>query len=183
VETLICNLFGGPGLGKSTLMAAVFAELKFMDINCEMAPEYAKEKVWEGSLNILDNQIYIFGKQYHTINRLIGKVEVIVTDSPLFLSLVYGECVGIEFRDLVLKTIANFNNLNFLVERSKPYNSAGRVQDEAKARDLDRRIRDFLGFAGIPFISIPYHRDSVYEIVEQILFKIHWRERISTKCQ
>ena len=41
-KTLVINLFGGPGVGKSTLCASVFAKLKIMGIDCEMATEYAK---------------------------------------------------------------------------------------------------------------------------------------------
>ena len=54
-DTLLVNFYAGPGTGKSSTMAGVFSELKWMGVNCEMAPEFAKEKVWEGSLNILDN--------------------------------------------------------------------------------------------------------------------------------
>jgi len=52
-KALLVNLFAGPGTGKSTTMAGLFSELKFMGVNCEQAPEFAKEKVWEGSLDIL----------------------------------------------------------------------------------------------------------------------------------
>ena len=45
--TLIVNLFGAPSAGKSTMMALVFAKLKLNGCNVEMAPEYAKKKVWE----------------------------------------------------------------------------------------------------------------------------------------
>lgn len=55
-KTLVINLFGGPGAGKSTFCASVFADLKWRDINCEMALEYAKDRVWEGSFNVLENQ-------------------------------------------------------------------------------------------------------------------------------
>ena len=70
MKTLICNLFAGPGAGKSTMMAAVFAELKWRGIDCEMVTEYAKDKVWEGSPHVLDCQPYIFGKQSFRIHRM-----------------------------------------------------------------------------------------------------------------
>jgi len=34
--TLVVNLYGGPGTGKSTTAAATFAELKMAGINCEL---------------------------------------------------------------------------------------------------------------------------------------------------
>ena len=41
-KQLIVNFFGGPSAGKSTICAHVFAELKWLNINCEIAPEFAK---------------------------------------------------------------------------------------------------------------------------------------------
>ena len=38
-NTLIVNLFGGPGTGKSTLMARIFSELKVQGYDCEMVTE------------------------------------------------------------------------------------------------------------------------------------------------
>ena len=46
---IVINLFAGPGVGKSTTAARVFAELKLKGVNCEMALEFAKDKVWEES--------------------------------------------------------------------------------------------------------------------------------------
>ena len=46
-NTLIVNLFGSQGSGKSTMMAGIFSKLKFLGYDCEMCPEFAKELVWE----------------------------------------------------------------------------------------------------------------------------------------
>ena len=42
-DTLIINLIGGPGSGKSTTAAGLFYKLKQMGIDCEMALEFAKD--------------------------------------------------------------------------------------------------------------------------------------------
>ena len=44
-HTIVVNLIGGPGSGKSTTAAGLFYNLKKLGINCEMALEYAKDKV------------------------------------------------------------------------------------------------------------------------------------------
>ncbi len=49
-ETLVINMFAGPGAGKSTLAAGTFFRLKCLGVNAEIAPEYAKDLVWEESL-------------------------------------------------------------------------------------------------------------------------------------
>ena len=85
---MICiNLTAQPGAGKSTLAAATFAKLKMLGINCELVTEFAKDKVWENNKMALSNQIYIFAKQYYRMDRCAGKVDVIITDSPLTLTL------------------------------------------------------------------------------------------------
>jgi len=150
-DTLLVNFYAGPGTGKSSTMAGVFSELKWMGINCEMAPEFAKEKVWEGSLNILDNQIYVFGKQLHTIHRLLGKVDVIITDSPLLLSIIYGKNECPEFKDLVLAVHNGLNNWNIFLNRIKKFNPSGRLQNEKESIEIDNRILKLLGDNKIKF--------------------------------
>jgi hypothetical protein len=163
-NTLVVNLFGGPGSGKSTTMAGVFSELKWMNINCEQAPEFAKEKVWEGSTSILDNQIYIFGKQLHSLFRLNGKVDIIVTDSPILLSLIYGKKNGENFGKLVLEKHYDFRNLNVFLKRKKKYNPCGRLQNEEEAIEIDNKIKDMLGKNTIEHL--------VYEAGPQVVKKI-----------
>ena len=158
---LLTNLFGGPGTGKSTVMAGVFSELKWRGINCEMAPEFAKEKVWEKSTNILRNQIYVFGKQYNTIHRLLGQVEIIITDSPLLLSTIYGTNETESFHKLVLETFNKQNNLNIFLFREKDYNPMGRLQTEDEAKDLDNEIRTLMDKYGVVYQALPARRETV----------------------
>ena len=143
-STLVVSFGSGPGAGKSTLCAAVFAELKWEGINCEIAPEYAKGIVWEGSLNKLRNQIYIFGKQHQAIFRLCGAVDVILTDSPIIFSAVYDERKDPLFKQFVVQEYKRFNNMLFYVERVKKYLPKGRTQTESEARAVDEVVSTML---------------------------------------
>lgn len=64
---IVVNLFAGPGAGKSTTAAAVFAELKMQDVNCENCHEWIKWKVWERHLEIVNNQLFVFANQHHLL--------------------------------------------------------------------------------------------------------------------
>ena len=46
-KPIAINLFGAPGVGKSTGSACVFADLKKEGVNAELISEYAKDKTWE----------------------------------------------------------------------------------------------------------------------------------------
>ena len=144
---LIINLFGAPGAGKSTGAAYVFSQLKAAGINAELVTEFAKDKVWEETKAVFENQAYIFGKQYFRISRLVGKVDVAITDSPILLSAFYGkndQVLGKEFNDLTLKVFNHYDSVNVYVHRVKPYNEAGRFQTEAESDALSRNLHEFL---------------------------------------
>ena len=111
---IVVNLFAGPGVGKSTTAARVFAELKLKGVNCEMALEFAKDKVWEESFKTMDDQIYIFGKQFHKIWRLKDKVDVIICDSPLPISIVYDKENSESFHKLIMEQFNKFINFTHL---------------------------------------------------------------------
>ncbi len=170
MKTLVVNFFGGPGVGKSSTCAGVFSGLKWHDVNCEMALEFAKDKVWEGSEHVLTNQLYIFGKQYHRIWRLSVKVDVILTDTPILNSLLYYEGGNSHFLKMVVAEHAKLRNLNILLSREKDYNPAGRLQSEEKAKSLDLRIREILDYLEEPYIEIPANSRAIPEIVSKICY-------------
>lgn len=139
-ETLVVNMFGAPGTGKSTMASHIFSLLKWNNIDCEIVNEVAKEKVWEDSHYLLENQLLITAKQYHRLWRLNGKVDVIVTDSPLLLGTVYSQKEPELFKPLVVSYFKRFNNLNFFLKRIKPFHQNGRLQTERESDTLSRKI-------------------------------------------
>ena len=171
MDTLVINLCGGPGTGKSTLSANLFAKLKMSGVDVELAPEYVKDLVWEESFKKIENQIYIFGKQHNRLYRLKNKVNVIITDSPLLNSIVYYTGNNKHFEPLVIWEFKEMNNITLYLERSFDYVQNGRMQTLDKAKKIDEIYKNLLDKYQIDYTSIrsPYNVDM---IVESIIDKI-----------
>jgi nicotinamide riboside kinase len=152
-STLYVNLFAGPGTGKSTMAAGIFSKLKKLGVNCEYASEWCKDKVWEHSSKVFEDQCYIFGKQHWKLFRLLGEVDVVVTDSPILLSVVYNKRYQ-NLEPLAVEAFNSMDNLNFFLTRNKTYNPKGRNQDEQGAKEIDDKILDLLKRQGIPFNTV-----------------------------
>jgi hypothetical protein len=177
-DTLVVNLFAGPGSGKSTFTGGIFWELKWDGVDCEMALEYAKDLVWEGSTEKLaKSQGYVYSKQHQRLNRVMGKVDVIITDSPILLSTVYDELYnpnGFDplFRQYVLQNHNRMRTVNFFIERHKEYNPNGRLQSRDEAISVDRMVKSFLDGHNVPFVSIPGEKQNLATIVNHIKEKL-----------
>lgn len=165
---IVVNLFAGPGVGKSTTAARIFAELKMHGVNCEMALEFAKDKVWEESFKTMDDQIYIFGKQFHKIWRLKDKVDVIICDSPLPISIVYDKENSEAFHTLIMEQFNKFDNYNILLKRSGEYQKEGRVQTEEEAKEVDEIVKKVLKDYNIVHRVMPID-GAAMKITEKIL--------------
>ena len=96
---LVVNLFGAPGAGKSTGAAYIFSQLKIKSVNVELVTEFAKDMTWEKNKKALTNQIYMLGNQLQRIYRCQDEVDVIVTDSPLLLNILYPQCLQMKALD------------------------------------------------------------------------------------
>ena len=138
------NLWSGPGAGKSTTAAGLFFLMKSAGFSVELITEYAKEKVYEGHFGTLSDQIYIFGKQQRRAKRLVGQVDYAITDSPLLLSTLYNKDLSQTFNNLVKETFDSYHNINFFIDRCKPYVNIGREQDESEAIQLDIDLANIL---------------------------------------
>ncbi len=171
--TLLINLFAGPGSGKSTTAAGVFSLLKMHDVNCELVTEFAKDLTWEGRHKALGNQYYVWGKQHHRLWRIKDQVDVIITDSPIILGLIYGKDKPKCFRDTVLDSFNEFNNMNYFLKRLKVYNPKGRNQTEDEAKSLDADVIEVLVSNNIEYISVPGNHSGITQITEEALEKLH----------
>ena len=170
-RTLVVNLYGGPGTGKSTTAAATFALLKQQRINTELAGEYAKEAFWDGREYLLKDQLYIFAKQRRRIASLYGKVDVVVTDSPLYLSYHYSK--NLHIMGLIQDEMPQADNLHVFLRRRKEYNPAGRYQTAEEARGIDDEIKQML-----TKFELPYHEvDADVHAAEAILELVHQRRK------
>lgn len=141
-KTLVVNLFAGPGAGKSTLAAGLFYYLKKDGQEVELAHEYAKDLTWEKRHNTLENQPYVFGKQWNRIYRLLGQVDIVITDSPIFLGVIYGgDYWGESFTQNIVDIHNATNHVNFFISRTREYNPNGRNQTKEEALAIDELIR------------------------------------------
>lgn len=175
---IVVNLFGVPSAGKSTGAAYVFSQLKLAGVNAELVTEFAKDKVWEESKEVFNNQVYIFGKQFFRISRCAEKVDVVVTDSPLLLSVFYNksELLGEDFNNLVLKVFNSYDSMNYLLNRVKPYNPNGRFQTEEESDALAKPMVNLLRQFNVNYTVKRGCREDYDEIVSEILYKLKSKE-------
>jgi len=150
--TVVVNMLGGSGLGKSTTAAGLYHSMKMLGLNVELVREYVKSWAWAGNKIGEYDQVYIFGKQARSEYMLYGKVDYIITDSPIILSPIYekyynnGESL---IEDAAIKFLnkAKLNgikHINFVLDRQKEFNPEGRYETEDQAKDIDQRVRDFI---------------------------------------
>lgn len=159
--TKVINLFGGSGLGKSTTASLLFGEMKLAGFHVELVSEYVKKWAWQGRMPSGFDQFYIAGKQAHSESQLYGKVDYIITDSPLLLSGFYEQYhLG---REICLPTILNFlayakecgiEHLNFLLQRNKKFDPRGRFETEEQAIAIDAKLAAWLSDLGLETIFI-----------------------------
>lgn len=167
---IIVNLFGVPGAGKSTGAAYIFSKLKMRGIEAELITEFAKDKVWENSEKVFQNQAYIFGQQSFRISRMENEVDIVITDSPLLLSAFYNTnpVLGESFNNVVANVFHSYNNINYLLTRVKPYHVKGRLQTEEESDALAEPMKQLLNKYNVLYTQIPGDISGYDAIVEDI---------------
>lgn len=170
-NTKIINLFGPPGVGKSTGAAYIFAHLKMLGKDCELVTEFAKDKVWEHNLKIFENQMYMLGKQAWKIARVTKEVDFIITDSPIILPYIY--TTEEHVKESAVEEFIKYSNsnINFLLTREKEYNPNGRNETLEESDALGVKIKKLLIKQKIPFIVISGNEEGYKQIVDTI-FKL-----------
>ena len=179
---MVVNLFGAPSAGKSTGAAYIFAKLKLAGVNAELVTEFAKDKVWEETKAVFKNQLYIFGKQSFKISKCYDKVDVVVTDSPIYLSKLYNNIKDDHaaklFDALVIDIFNGYKNKNYFLNRVKEYNPVGRFQTESESDALAKTLRDLMYADNIYAKEVNGNEDGYNEIVAEILSELESNKRL-----
>lgn len=151
---IIVNIWGAPGVGKSTTAAGLFASLnrdeRFNHLNMELVTEVAKDFVWENRMETLEVQLYVTAKQFRNMYRVAKKVDLVITDSPVMQGAFYGEYYeAVPDPDIFFEMLKGFNDtlgdrVDFYLPRSVPYKSVGRNQSEEEIKNFDTQFEEFM---------------------------------------
>ena len=166
-NTFFINIIGSPCSCKSTVAANLFAELKKLGTEAELITEYAKDCVWENSIDTLEDQIFVFGNQFHRQKRIEGKVQYAINDSPFLLSSIYNKMDSAYLDKLIIEQYKKFNQKTYVLRRKTPYVNNGRVHTEAQSKIIDNMIIATLEKNNIPY-EIVANTKAVHYILKQI---------------
>jgi adenylate kinase len=177
-NTKIINLFGGPGSGKSTITSGLFYELKKRNISCDNPYEFPKQVAWEDNKSQITDQLYIFANQHRGIVRSYGKVDFIILDSPILLSLAYKDgydkgypasLYGESFDKMVFDVFNQYTNINFLLNREdKKYQTDGRFQSQTESSMFHKKIKNILDDHDLTYFNMEVNGDTVDKIIKFI---------------
>lgn len=175
MQTLYCNLLGGPSIGKSNQTTKIISKLKDLHIDSELIPEVAKPYIHHEYDMALNCQPFLEGTQLLHQLSLLGKMAIVIVDSPLLLNLAYPTFGSTpEWEKGVIEHHHLFNNLNILLQRNLtyPHSMVGRNHDLEESIEKDKVIKQILIDNNIDYIEIPVTNETAQQIVEIILTKI-----------
>ena len=150
------NLYGGPSSSKSTTAARLFADLKDavaqtrLNKKVEHVQEWCKPLAYEGCPATGFEQLQWFTEQLRSEERFLRNgVDIIVSDSPLYLNTYYACRNKVSFWTPLANIADTFEgtypSLNFFINRgSRPYNPAGRFQTADEVASLDDNLKNYL---------------------------------------
>lgn len=177
-QTKIINLFGGPGAGKSTISSGLFYELKRLNISCDNPYEFPKQVAWEDNPSQINDQLYIFANQHRGIVRSYGKVDYIILDSPILLSLVYKNgysneypvsLYGDKFDEMVIEVFKKYDNINLFLNRPEDFQDEGRFQNYEESIMFDNKIKSIMDTNSIDYRTINVNEHTIDFILKFVL--------------
>lgn len=159
-ETLVINIIGGPGSGKTTVASGLFSKLKALNYDVENVSEFAKELVWEHNSEAFKDRLYMHAMQNHRLFQMNNKLDFIITDSPLLLTSIYNDFYlkdkqSVAYNDMihnvVKETWALYHNITYYIEREDNYNMVGRRENADEALSIDKAIKEYLDCHNITY--------------------------------
>ena len=156
-KTTVINAFAGPGAGKTTSCLEIAEKLKKQGFVVEYVQEYAKELVWDNRTDLLngspENQFNILKEQLTRVDRLYGKVDFIVTDSPVLLNSTYLANDIPEYNIAVQELYNHFDNFNYFVDRDiSKFEVEGRIHNLEQSLKIDEELKNTLSNLNLEYV-------------------------------
>lgn len=182
-NTIVINAFAGPGAGKSTSCLEITEKLKKAGYVAEYVQEYAKELVWDKRFDLLDgsmeNQFSILKEQVNRVDRLYGKVDFIVTDSPVLLNATYLNKSNEQYIDTVQEIYNQFDNFNYFVERDvSTFETEGRIHNLEQSLQIDEELKNTLNSLNLEYKM--YNHSTIDNIIQDI---VEYKEKYSVEAR
>lgn len=144
------NIWGGPGSGKSTIAAYLFAELKIRHYNVQFVEEFIKKWAYEKKIPTSFDELFLLTQQLHLEDLYLRNgVDFIVTDCPIFLCYCFAirekMCFAEEIRGIVRHFENTYPSLNIMLDRKGiKYQEKGRYEKHEEAIAMDDLIEGVL---------------------------------------
>lgn len=175
------GVMGPPCSGKSTLAAECFAELKKKGFHATLALEFVRDGFHRG-LKVEDtaHQMLVYDEQRRRETQFDGVSDVTITDSPLFLTYLYGLIVYggshtdrmslTNLYDKFLKNI-NFYDLVVVLEPVYAYHDDGgiRTQTQEEAVQIFEDMKTLLRIHKIPHKIFKSYDEAKDHIVNEVV--------------
>jgi deoxyadenosine/deoxycytidine kinase len=185
MNSKIINLFGGPGIGKSSIASGLTYKLKKKHINCDNPYEFPKLLAWDENYSAISDQLYVVANQHRGIVKSYGKVDYIILDSPILLSLIYKDYYNKQresdypsklyresFDNMILDMHNGYDNINILLKRGEgKHNDKERYHNLEESKELDSMIQESLDFHGIEYHVVEVGKNTlkdIYNIIKNI---------------
>ncbi len=145
----IC-LYGGAGIGKSTLALWLTASMKEMGLNVEYIDEWIKQWAYEKRQIKGWDQYEVFSRQLHKeASKLQHGVDHVVTDSPLFMQIAYMNRNKAPYADICTQAChlfeEHFPALHILLLRGGfEYRQDGRWENYEQAVEMDEYVKTIM---------------------------------------
>jgi len=165
MKTILINIYGAPGSGKSTLATELYSWMKVQGYSVELCREVIKKWAYKGYRPTVFEQIYITNEQMLEETALYGKVQYLITDSPIELGAFYCNYYhGSNALDKLHTQIQVEAKIKGMIDKSfhlyvpikeEVYKEEGRYSSLQEAKVLDERISSFLKFNDMRTLNCP----------------------------
>jgi len=161
-------IMGAPSTGKTTLAKELSIHLLYRKGKlAEYIDEYARQFVARFGVPTIFDQYFFFEQQLKKERAVSEKTEFLITDSPFYLSYVYGSKVmkrenekdRLYFHALVERLLEHVNDYEYVIylpvsqDRLKP-NGMRIHTDIFDIQDIDNRIRGFFSIYNITYHTV-----------------------------